>query len=97
MERYPNLKEEVDSSIPSCEISSLLDKKLARWSTASCALALACWPLVSKSLKIKKKVRWEGGLIKLEALYVSKNHPASRMDGWRWRWMREGLALVVGL
>jgi hypothetical protein len=27
MERYSNLKEEVDGSIPGCEISSLLDKK----------------------------------------------------------------------
>jgi hypothetical protein len=26
------------------EISSLPDIKLARWSTTSCALALACWP-----------------------------------------------------
>jgi hypothetical protein len=31
-----------------CEISSLLDKKLARWSTASCALALAYQSFVSK-------------------------------------------------
>jgi hypothetical protein len=48
VERYPNIKEEVDGSIPACEISSLLDEKLAKWSTASCALALACWPSVSK-------------------------------------------------
>ena len=44
--RYPNLKEEVDSLIPGCEISSLLDKKnllggqpprvLWRWPIASC-------------------------------------------------------------
>jgi hypothetical protein len=40
VERYPNLKEEVGGSIPRCEISSLLDKTLARWSSASCALAL---------------------------------------------------------
>ena len=32
VERYPNLKEEVGGSTPDCEISSLLDKKLARWS-----------------------------------------------------------------
>jgi hypothetical protein len=31
---------------PGCEISSLLDKKLALWSTASCTLALACRPFV---------------------------------------------------
>jgi hypothetical protein len=42
VERYPNLKEEVDGSIPSYEISSLPDGKLARWSIASCALAFAC-------------------------------------------------------
>ena len=41
VERYPNLKEEVDSSIPGCEISSLLVKKLVRRSTASYASALA--------------------------------------------------------
>jgi hypothetical protein len=40
--------EEVGGSIPSCEISSLLDGKFARWSTASCVLALACQPFVSK-------------------------------------------------
>jgi hypothetical protein len=41
VERYPNFKEEVGGSIPGYEMSSLLDEKLARWSTASCALALA--------------------------------------------------------
>ena len=55
VERYPNLKEEVGGSIPNSEISSLLDKKLARWSTASYALALACRPFVSKKKKKKKK------------------------------------------
>ena len=48
VERYPNLKEEVGRSIPSYEISSLLDRKLAKLSTASCALALVCQPSVSK-------------------------------------------------
>ena len=48
MERYLNLKEEVGGSIPGCKISSLRDEKLAKWSTASCALALACRPYVSK-------------------------------------------------
>ena len=48
VERYPNLKQEVGSSIPDDEISSLLDrKKLAKWSIASCALALAYRPSVS--------------------------------------------------
>jgi hypothetical protein len=47
VERHPNLKEEVVGSILSYEISSLLDKKLTKWSTASCALALACRPSVS--------------------------------------------------
>ena len=46
MEIYTNLKEEVGGSIPGYEISSLLDIKLARWSIASCALALACQPSV---------------------------------------------------
>ena len=40
--------EEVGSSIPGCEISSLLDGLLASWSTASCALALACRHSISK-------------------------------------------------
>ena len=48
LEGYPNLKEEVDGLIPDYEISSLLDAKLARWSSASYALALACRPFVSK-------------------------------------------------
>ena len=47
MERYPNLKKEVGDSIPGCEISSIVDIKLAKWSTASCALALVRWPYVS--------------------------------------------------
>lgn len=48
-----NNQTEVGGSIPRCEISSLLDRdrKLAKWSTASCALALACWPCVSKNEK----------------------------------------------
>jgi hypothetical protein len=48
MERHSNLKEKDGGSLPSCEISSLLDINLARWSTASCTLALACRPIVSK-------------------------------------------------
>ncbi len=47
VERYPNLKEKVGGSIPNYEMSSLLDVKLASWSTASSALALACRPSVS--------------------------------------------------
>ena len=52
VERYPNLKEEVGGSIPGCEISSLLDKKLVRWSIVSCALAAVRLP---KNKKRKKK------------------------------------------
>ena len=44
VERYLNLKEEVGGLIPGCEISFLLDGKLVRWSTASCALVLAYRP-----------------------------------------------------
>jgi hypothetical protein len=55
VERYLNLKEEVGGSILGCEISSLLDGILARWSTASCALELVCQPYVSIK-KIKKFV-----------------------------------------
>ena len=54
VERYPNLKEEVGGSIPEYEISSPLDRKLATWSTVSCALALACRPSISQNkLKLK--------------------------------------------
>ena len=38
--RYSNLKEEVGGSTPGCEMSSLLDIKLAMWSIVS----LACRP-----------------------------------------------------
>ena len=47
VERCPNLQEEVGGLTPGWEISSLLDEKLARWSTTSSALALACRPSVS--------------------------------------------------
>ena len=54
VDRYPNLKEEDDGSIPGSEISSQLDGKLVRRSTASCALTLAYQPSVSK----KDKMKW---------------------------------------
>ena len=57
-ERYPNIKEEVGGLIPRCEISSLLDIILARWSIDSFALALACWAYVSRK-KPKKKPKLE--------------------------------------
>ena len=54
VERYPNLKEEVGGSNSDYEFSSLLDgKKIDKWSTASCALALACRASVSKSKEKK--------------------------------------------
>jgi hypothetical protein len=56
VERYPNLKEEVGSLIPGCEISYVLDEKLVRRSIASCALALAYRLSVSKR-KFKNKAR----------------------------------------
>jgi hypothetical protein len=49
--RYPNVKEEVGDSITGNEISSLPDGKLAKWSTASYALMLACRPCVLKKNK----------------------------------------------
>jgi hypothetical protein len=48
VERYQNLKEKVGGSNPGCEISSLPGGKLARWSTAYYALALACRHSVSR-------------------------------------------------
>ena len=63
VEIYPNIKEEVGSSIPNCDISSLLDKKLAKWSAASraLALALACRPSISRKkekLMLNKTLKW---------------------------------------
>ena len=55
VERYPNLKAEVGGSNLGCEISSLLDGKLVRWSTVSCALALACRHSVSQQKKKEKR------------------------------------------
>ena len=55
VERYPNLKEEVGGSISGCEISSLFDKELAKWSTASYALALAYRSSVSNKKRKRKK------------------------------------------
>jgi hypothetical protein len=49
VERCPNFNEEVGGLNPGCEIPSLPDGKLAMWSIASCALALACLPSVSKN------------------------------------------------
>ena len=49
VDRYPNSKEEVGGSNPDCEMSSLFDIKCARWSTASCALALDYRPSISKN------------------------------------------------
>ena len=51
VERCPNLKEEVGGSISGCELSSLPDGKLVRWSTASCALVLAYQTFVSTKKK----------------------------------------------
>jgi hypothetical protein len=56
VERYPNLKEGVGGSIPGCEISSLLDRKISRWSIASYALALAYQLSV---LKIENLITYE--------------------------------------
>jgi hypothetical protein len=56
VERYPNPKKEVGGLISGCEISSLLDRKHARWSTASFALTLACRQSVSKK-KEKKETK----------------------------------------
>jgi hypothetical protein len=49
VERYPHLKEDIGGSNFGCEVSSLPDGRLARWSTASCALAITCQPFVSEN------------------------------------------------
>ena len=63
VESYPNLKEEVGGSIPICEISFPLDKKLVGWSTASCVLVLVCRPSVS----IEKREKNPGVLVRIGA------------------------------
>ena len=69
VERYPNIKEEVGGLNPGCENSSLLDGKLARWSTASCALAPACRPSVSKNqIKIKIELCRSGLALKCQPI-----------------------------
>jgi hypothetical protein len=56
VDRFSNLKEEVVGSIPGYEVSSPSDGKLVKWSTASCALALACRPFVLKYIQEKNHV-----------------------------------------
>jgi hypothetical protein len=58
VERYPNLKKEVGGSNPDYEISSLLGGKLAKWSTASYALALACKFSISLIIIIIIIITW---------------------------------------
>jgi hypothetical protein len=57
VERYSNLKEEVGGSNPGCEISSLHDGKLVKWSTISCALTLTCRHFVSKKEKRNNQLK----------------------------------------
>jgi hypothetical protein len=52
VERYPNLKEEVGSLIPGCEISSLLDKK--NLPGGQLPPVLWYWLVALLSLKINK-------------------------------------------
>ena len=54
LEGCPNFMEEVGGSMSGCEISSLLDINLARWSTTPCALALAYWGVMSQEGKEKE-------------------------------------------
>jgi hypothetical protein len=77
VEIYPNLKEEVDGSTPGYEISSLLHRKLVRWSTASCALALASQPSASK--KEKKGIHASPH----QHLKVKNNHSKQKAGGRR--------------
>ena len=46
VERHPSLKEEVGGSVPGYEIFSLPGGRLARWSTATYALTMACFPSI---------------------------------------------------
>ena len=71
--RYPHVKEEVGGLIPSCEISSLLDGVLPKWSTTSCALALARRPSVSIR-KRKKEIQFHKNLTHKDYLngYITK-------------------------
>ena len=55
VERYPNLKEEAGGSIASCEISSLPNGKLVKWSTA---LVLWRWHVGPLSRKQTNKTKF---------------------------------------
>ena len=79
VERYPNLKEEVGGSNSGQKISSLLDGKLAKWSSVSCALALAYWPSVSKKEK-KKGIDPSNNSNVQEILSLWHTHQTSRFD-----------------
>jgi hypothetical protein len=53
MKRYPNLKEEVGGLTPNRKISSLLDKKLAKWSTTCFGVGMSAFCL-KKNKKTKQ-------------------------------------------
>ena len=85
----PNLKEEVGDSIPSCEISFLRDRKITRWSIASCALELAYRFFVylkkRKKRKKKKKMQhqasgWKLPIKKLDRRRFTIIHPSIQLS-----------------
>ena len=61
VERYPNLKEEVGSSISNCEISSLLDRNLPGGQLPP---LLCGWPVGLLSPKNKNKKSRRSGLVR---------------------------------
>ena len=78
VERYPNLKEEVGGQIHDCEISSLLDVKLARWSIASWALASTRQP--SQNMKLKKNPYFIHKLCLVRYLFQSFPRPSQDLE-----------------
>ena len=64
VERYPNMKKEVDGSISWLWILLSTWQKLARWPIASCALVLACPPSVPKRERRETFPSWSWGWVK---------------------------------
>ena len=86
VERYPNIKEEVGGSIPGCEISVVLARIHAKWSTTSYAWALACRPFVPNKTKKWMKCNGHGRCSRLKPLYEFhfeglSNFSASAVEG----------------
>ena len=93
VEGYPILMEEVGASTLGCEISSLLDKKkIARWSTASCALTLAYRPSMSEMTDPDTKHLRKRALLQRNLRVVNKH--SKIYEDFREGWIMQPLQMV---